>query len=200
MFWLTSPLIITLHQLVYLESISQGLEHAVAGKLTGPDDGINTLFDGLFSDINSDDQINYHTNDLPVRAESPVPDTKKKQKRKQSKLQSEQGNTADGATSEADKKRKKKRNHSKLQAEEGNTANEASTSEAGKMKKENRKKKIVQKETKEGEETKQGNEIPQDKPVVSSSVKAKYVAPHLRATANAESEEIAHTRRRGLDA
>ena len=36
----------------------------------------------------------------------------------------------------------------------------------------------------------------EDKLVVSSSVKAKYVAPHLRATANAESEEIAQTHRR----
>lgn len=163
------------------------------GKLTGPDDGMNTLFEGLFSDIDPDNGMNYESDeDLPVRAESPVPDKKKKQKRKQSKLPSEDGNTADEGSSEADKKRK----HSKLQNEEGNTANEASTSEAGKMKKQKRKKKVAEKETKEGEETKQGNEMSEDKPVVSSSVKAKYVAPHLRATANAESEEIAQTRHR----
>ncbi|KAF3323521.1 nucleolar MIF4G domain-containing protein 1-like protein [Carex littledalei] len=158
---------------------------------------MNTLFEGLFSDIDPDNGMNYESDeDLPVRAESPVPDKKKKQKRKQSKLQSEDRNTADEGSSEADKKRKKKRKRSKLQNEEGNTANEASTSEAGKMKKQKRKKKVVEKETKEGEETKQGNEMSEDEPVVSSSVKAKYVAPHLRATANAESEEIAQTRRR----
>ena len=64
------------------------------------------------------------------------------------------------------------------------------------MKKQKRKKKVVEKETKEGEETKQANEMSEDEPVVSSSVKAKYVAPHLRATANVESEEIAQMRRR----
>lgn len=171
------------------------------GKLTGPDDGINTLFQGLFSDIDLDNEINYQSDedeDLPVRAESPVPDKKKKkkQKRKHSKLQSEEGNTGDEGSTEAEKKRKKKRKQGQVQSEEGNIADEAKISETGKKKKEKRKKKVVERETTEGEETGQRNEKSEDKPVERSSVSAKYVAPHLRAIANAESEEIAQTRRR----
>ncbi|KAJ3697170.1 hypothetical protein LUZ61_000875 [Rhynchospora tenuis] len=165
------------------------------GKLTGPDDGINTLFEGLFSEIDPDNEMNYES-DLLMGVGSPVPDKKKKQKRKHSKLQVEEGGTVDEAGSaEADKKEKQKRKHSKVQSE-GNTNEEANTSEAGKKKKQKKMKKAVEKETTEGEETKQENDISKDKPVLSSSVNTKYVPPQLRATANAESEEVTQTRRR----
>jgi nucleolar MIF4G domain-containing protein 1 len=166
------------------------------GKLTGPDDGINSLFEGFFSDLDPDDDMKYEPGeDLSMTVESPVPEKKKKQKRKHSKLQIEEGNTADEGGSEAQKKRKKKSKDSKPQIEDGNTAEEASTSEAGKKKK-LKKKKVVEKETAEDDESAQVNETSEDNPAVSLSVKAKYVPPHLRATASAESEEIAQTRRR----
>ncbi|KAJ4808494.1 hypothetical protein LUZ62_021060 [Rhynchospora pubera] len=165
------------------------------GKLTGPDDGINTLFEGLFSEIDPDHEMDYES-DLLMTAESPMPDKKKKQKGKHSKLHAEEGGTDDEAgTSNADKKEKQKRKHNKVQSG-GNTNEEPNSSEDGKKKKQKKMKKAVEKETTEGEETKQENDISEDKPVLSSSVNTKYVPPHLRATANAESEEVTQTRRR----